>query len=286
MITRPMKACKAPAFEDIRFPVLVSGKLDGIRCIHPSKKIGPVSKNFKMLANVFITKTLRRIAPVGVDGEIIIPDAKFNDTQSSVLTGDGKPEFEYHIFDYVDKDLNEPFGGRMRKLLQKNLDPRIVVIEQVLVNNLKELKKAKDKFYRAGFEGIIIRDPNGRYKCGTATVNEGTIFKHKRMVKGVGTIVGFHELMHNLNEPELGNFGNTIRSHHKAGKVGGKMLGSFEVTFMKTTFKLGSGFDMAQRKKYWRMRKRLKGVKVKYTYQAFGTKDKPRFPIFEELLCT
>jgi DNA ligase-1 len=291
MITRPMRACTAPPNSGLTFPLLLSGKLDGIRCLYPSKERGPVSRNFKSSLNRHITKTLKKIAPVGIDGEVILLGQQFNDTQSAVLTQAGKPDFEYHIFDYVHRGhLHEPFSKRINRLYYKGLDSRIVIIKQYEVKNIKELKTAIKMFYRDGYEGVILRDPEGVYKCGKVTVNEGIIFKIKQFKTITGKIVGFKELMHNTNDVELDEFGGTKRSKHQAGMMKGNMLGSFEVVFYNkkldrtVTFNLGTGLDIPQRISYWKRRKKLIGTDVEYTYQVFGTKIRPRFPSFDRLI--
>ena len=293
MITRPMRACTAPPHNKLVFPLFVSGKRDGIRCVYPSKERGPVSRNFKPLANRYITNTLKKILPVGVDGEVVLAGEQFNDTQSAVLSIEGKPKFEYHVFDYVHRgNLQESFEFRMGKLRKvlPHLDSRIVIIEQLPVYNIKDLKNAIRLFYREGFEGVILRDMHGIYKCGKVTPNEAIIFKIKQFKTISGTIVGYKELLHNVNEAGEDEFGGMKRSKKQEGMLKGGMLGSFEVTFhnkklnQKVTFNLGSGFDMAQRDLFWCRRKSLIGKEVEYTYQVFGTKVRPRFPVFDRLL--
>jgi DNA ligase-1 len=46
-------------------------------------------------------------------------------------------------------------------------------------------------------------------------------------------------------------------------------------------FKIGSGFDDAERIRIWNERDRYLGLIVRFKYFPLGSKDKPRFPTFE-----
>ena len=71
-ITKPMLAVKATSLENIRYPVLASPKLDGIRGLPiPDGKRGVsmVSRNWKPIPNNFVRTWLEMNVPAGLDGE-------------------------------------------------------------------------------------------------------------------------------------------------------------------------------------------------------------------------
>ena len=89
MIERPMLAAtvKVGDFNNVEWPVLASPKIDGIRClIHPT--LGPVTRTFKPIPNVYIRTMLERIAKGSyLDGELVAVNKQgvidFNGTQSA-----------------------------------------------------------------------------------------------------------------------------------------------------------------------------------------------------------
>ena len=66
--------------------------------------------------------------------------------------------------------------------------------------NLEEVQQLEDKFLDAGFEGVMLRDPDGTYKFGRASVKENILLKVKKFLDAEGIVVGFKEKMSNQNE--------------------------------------------------------------------------------------
>src|SRR4051812_44778849 len=99
MITKPMLAVAAEDLTALKFPLLATPKLDGIRCVVVGGKA--MSRSFKPIPNDWVRSEIERTCPDGFDGEIMIKGADFNAAQSQIMSRDGKPDFEYHVFDYV-----------------------------------------------------------------------------------------------------------------------------------------------------------------------------------------
>jgi DNA ligase 1 len=133
-----------------------------------------------------------------------------------------------------------------------------------------------------GLEGVILRAPNGPYKFGRSSTNEGTLLKLKRFEDSEATIIGVEELLSNQNDAMTNALGHTERSSHKANMKPMGTMGALNVRDLKTKveFSIGTGFDADTREKFWRHRKDAIGKLVKYKYFAGGSKDKPRFPVY------
>ena len=58
------------------------------------------------------------------------------------------------------------------------------------------------------------------------------------------------------------------------------MLGSFLCIWNDVTFNLGTGFDEAQRRRYWMFKSNTIGSLAKFKFQGVGPNGKPRFPVF------
>lgn len=281
---KPMLAGKAD-LDNIRFPVVASPKLDGVRVIVCDGVV--YSRNFKRIPNDWCQTLFGRKECEGFDGELIVGDVTsdtvFQATTSGVMTGAGKPDVVFHVFD--DTSVDDSFENRYHQLderiKKKCRGIKVALVPHRLINNIKALMDFEEKCVAQGYEGIMIRDPQGKYKHGRSTTKEGGLLKIKRFEDDEAVVIGVEELMTNNNEQELDNLGHKVRSSKKEGMVPAGKLGALIVkhkTFGE--FKIGSGFTEETRIKLWHERDELKGRLAKFKYQPSGVKDKPRFPVF------
>src|SRR5574338_27430 len=105
-ITKPMLAATCKNFAALRFPLLATPKLDGIRCIVKDGKA--LSRKFKEIPNRYIQGLVSRL-PDGLDGELMLRDEKatFQAISSAVMSEDGEPDFVYNVFDFCPSALTE-----------------------------------------------------------------------------------------------------------------------------------------------------------------------------------
>lgn len=290
MITKPISAYaleidNPQMVSNLKWPLLGSPKLDGIRCLKINGKV--LSKTFKEIPNLYIQSKLLQL-PDGLDGELIV-SGSFNNVQSAVMTELGEPDFKYYVFDYVIDSLGMPYITRLAHLNELQLPDFCVNIEQELILSETELYAYEAKCLQAGYEGIMLRDARGRYKCGKSTLNECYLLKVKRFNDSECIIIGFEEQLHNNNEATKDNLGHTKRSSHKSNKVPNNTLGKFIVREIGDTpwkgreFRIGTGEDLniALRKKVWDNQSEYLGKFITYKYQAHGSKDLPRIPIYK-----
>ena len=306
MITRPLLAETVESPEQVKFPVYATPKLDGIRCIKVNGQV--LTRKFKPLPNDHIRNILEKILPDGMDGEIMLrsalPEGKtifddiddsefgrrptFNDIQSAVMKKAGTPDFVFHAFDYVKDDLNKPYKQRVGDMIewyQRNQTialPYIDILLPTPVYNTDDLAKLENTFIANGFEGVMIRHPEGKYKCGRSTLKEGILLKIKQFVDSEAVVLDFEERLHNTNEQETNELGLAKRSTKKEGMVGANTLGNFKVRDITTglEFHIGSGMDDKLRKEVWENREAYRNAIIKYKYQPIGAKELPRFPVF------
>jgi DNA ligase 1 len=274
MTFRPMLAATAD-MSKLTYPVLCTPKLDGIRCIIRSGVA--CSRTLKPIPNKHIQRLLSE-CPDDLDGELIVPGKTFNEIQSLVMKESGHPDIEYHVFDIVEDDV--PYVDRMEALGEIDLPSVCTKILPVEIKTEASLTAYENEMVDDGYEGIMIRDPEGPYKFGRSTVKEGYLLKWKRFSDAEAEIIGTEELLHNHNEAELDERGFTKRSHHRDGKVESGMLGAFLVRDGEKVFKVSSGLTAKERIEYWDIRDTMIGQLVKYKYQEAGAKSLPRFPVF------
>lgn len=276
---KPMLA--SPAGELIRLPALLSPKLDGIRCLIIDGVA--VGRSLKPLPNKHVQQLFGRQEFNGLDGELIVgsPVAKdvFQQTSSGVMSIEGEPSVIFHVFD----DFHET-GGFQRRLRTAQrrirMKKHFLEVHHHVIEVADDLNRWEEDYLAMGYEGVMLRHPDGPYKHGRSTAKEGWLLKVKRFEDSEAQVLGVTELMHNANEAKRNELGHLERSSHKAGKVGKQMLGALTVKDLKTgvEFDIGTGFTEDQRKLLWAQQ--LVGKVVKYKSQPTGVKEKPRFPVF------
>lgn len=288
-ITKPMLAASLENIDSIKFPVYVTPKLDGIRCLKIDGNI--VSRTFKPIRNAELAAAVKDLLPDGSDGELIM-GGTFQNTTSMVMSADkmiGNEKAYFYWFDYVIDDNKKTYLERiddMKKFVEDHPEiltaspVKIVPLVPTEINTIEELLQYETEVLEQGFEGVMLRTAHGPYKFGRSTLKEGSLVKMKKFDDDEAIVIGFNELTKNINEKTKDEFGYAKRSSHKDGKIDQDTLGSFIVDWRETEFSIGSGFTMEQRKEFWDQRNNLIGKLVKFKYFATGMKDAPRFPTF------
>ncbi len=285
---KPMLAYTIEDVNKLKFPQLVSVKLDGIRAI---VKDGVVySRSLKPIRSKLVQEKFGKTEYEGLDGELIYgsPTAEdvFNLSTQAVMSTNLPEGFEpdklrFFVFD---TQAVQPYDAidRQNYLMVKCKDfLDIVVVGQEKVQNVEQLLELEARVTAMGYEGVMCKDPYGFYKNGRSTAKGGEIGKLKRFVDEEATVIGFVEKMHNTNEATTNELGDTERSSAKDGLVGAGTLGSLVVQSEKWgVFNIGSGFNDEQRKEIWKFQKSYMGSLVKFKYFAVGVVEKPRFPVF------
>jgi DNA ligase 1 len=263
---------------DVRLPCYVSEKIDGIRCIIHEGGI-PRTRDNKPIPNDYIRNTIIKAGlPAGFDGEIITLDDlykrnTFHKIQSEVMSENGEPYFEYHVF-YYKMDYH-----KRQALLQQDVwenrdhDDWLKLVEQQFCPSITELSLHvslhTDSNYR---EGAIIRSATGPYKFGRSTLSEQYLLKVTPWRRTEATIVGFEEEL--INDDTSTQQKHNLRPANSLGALVCKWEGCRE------TFKIGSGFTREERAEIWDRRQFYLNKQVTFKYKPYGTRDKPRTPIF------
>ena len=309
---RPLLAEPVTDFAALKYPLAISPKLDGIRAINLGNGLG--SRNLKPIPNQHVQSLLGGPETLWFDGELICgdPTAKdvYNQTYRAVMSKDGEPNVTFYLFDHV-RYPNEGFTERLKRL-PNPLPRNCVRVEQRVVSTYESLLEWEEKYLQMGYEGLMARSLDGRYKYGRSTEREGILLKVKRFTDSDAEVIGAEELMSNQNEATTDALGHTARSTHKENLVPVGILGALVCREVKTgiEFNMGTGFDIKARAQAWADHTNapvaysykeydesedatvdrfvtvapsgspLIGRFVKFKHFAVGRVEKPRFPVF------
>lgn len=290
---RPMKSAHIEDPAALRYPGLVSPKLNGIRCVIRDGK--PLSYTGKPIPNRYITKCLSDFKLEGLDGELVVgpPNAydALNKSSSGVMSRDGEPDFKLYAFDYHDMPAGTPYCLRHEALINEiqSLQGQDFPVEMVLhstVSSVEDFLLREKLYVEAGYEGIIYRATDGLYKYGRSTAKQQWSMKLKRFKDAEAKIIGFKEEMENANDEEVNAIGLTKRGHSKDGMIPKGRLGAFVcetvadgVHFHSAeTFGLASGFNDEFKVWAWNNRDALAGQFVIYQFFMVGINGVPLNP--------
>lgn len=280
MTFKPMLAATVTDRAKLKFPLLVSPKLDGIRCVIVDGKV--LSRSLKPIRNEHINYSLKGYPPL--DGELIVGLPNHGDvlnrTTRGVMSQSGEPEFTFHVFDTM-HDLCLPFSARLAAIPEL---PYVEKVPHTLLQSLNELTKFESEQLDLGFEGVMLRHPSALYKFGRATPGEGSLWKLKQFTDGELLVTGLREGQENINKPTKDALGRTVRSKHQDGMLPNSQVGTIRGIDLQTgqCLEISPGkMTQAQRKYYWAAQQLVVGKIVKYKSFAYGSIDAPRFATFQ-----
>ena len=282
---------KSVAIEEIVFPAYISPKLDGVRAFVWDGKI--MSRKFEPFPLPYVHQLFDNVLFNRFDGELIVgnvtnPQTRNLTSGSLNAKDDRQPDLWFHLFDII--DTVEPFKDRYRALEkivrhygEKN---RIKLVEHRLVHNAIDVLEFEKDCLEMGYEGCILRDPDGKYKHGRGTLKERGMLKLKRFEDAEAQVLRVNEEMRNTNPAEKDALGHTKRSKAQEGLVGKGRAGELEVRDLNGPFAgvehvvpLGAAGDKG---KAWWWEHRNDDPLPVITYKFFnhGVKDKPLLPTY------
>ena len=291
-IVRPMLACPYKDMTTLLWPQLATPKLDGLRCLMVEGKA--VTRKLKTLPNKSVRTKLERHFPDNFDGELMAVLSRtamgsvehfgsFNVCQSAFMSEDGEPDWMYMVFDIASQD---PYSDRMLSLKEyippNEMIPHFMALLPRSINGPKELQEYEEACVQAGYEGVMIRSPNGPYKMGRSTSREGYLQKIKRFEDDEAVVLSVVERLHNTNEQTKNELGYSKRSTKKEGMIAAGTLGALQVRMKDgREFQVGTGFTDNQRLEIWQNQDKYIGKTITFKSQPFGKLNLPRFPIWK-----
>lgn len=283
-IIAPMLAAPTPAnLESLRFPLYASPKLNGIRCLGVAGKAQ--TRSGKLVPNLCVQKAFSSGVCDGLDGELIVGDPCHNEvlprTVSGVMTMDSIPtDLRYYVFDMWQSSLSfrarkQFICGMDTPLLEFGIE--VVILHPLIMDSVDDLLYYEKVVLELGYEGLVTRNMDCKYKNGRSTPIEQGMVKIKRFLDSEAVIVGYKERMHNDNRLEQSELGYAKRSTAWDGKIPTGTLGSFECRDVHTSalVSVGTGYTDAERAELWQYRDQFvaQGQLLKYKYFPIGMVD-------------
>jgi ATP-dependent DNA ligase len=277
-----------PSVTDIRYPVFVEPKYDGVRCaaiIDDFGNIQLMSRNgirFENFAEIEEDLKATRLRGVVLDGEIVASGpiaGQFQRTMHRAKASPGKHTdivVNYHIFDAVPE--NEFLGGIVnpirtnyarRDFLKKiNLADMkhgvLKITPYKVIYNANELTKLYSDYVADGYEGIIVKQPMAPYA-------------YKRSANW--------QKLKPMETMELEVIGVTEGTGKYAGKLGSLILAGIH-DGKEVSTECGSGFDDNQRTEMWLDKPIGSVAEIKYQEITKAENEADyslRFPVFLRL---
>lgn len=245
MLTSPMLAAELTDERLLRYPLLATPKVDGIRFLVVGGRA--VTRSLNPIPNDHVRTWIEANLPEGVDGEITVPGG-FGATSSAVTRKDGTPDFTVWLFDQYGPDA---YRARVQKLGRLgDIHNRVRVLVPIEIHTETELWAFEHRCLAEGHEGVILRDPAGAYVCGRTKEEEGLMLKLKRHKDDEAVVCGV------------------------------STDGGLNVEWRGKTFNLAWNSSLGlTRADVWAMQHDLIGRIVRFRHQTHGAKRLPRFPV-------
>lgn len=241
------------------FPCYAQPKLDGIRCIvfkYKNQIIfqsrnNNIFQNFPHLLlelNLLFIKNPNLI----IDGELYNHELGFQKITSIVRKKD-HPELnkiQYHVYDIIDTEKTyEHRYNYLKNYIKTSIS--LFLVETKFIKNKNEMNDLHNLFINKGYEGIMLRNPNGLYK---KKIRSKDLLKYKLFKDTDYTIVSHHEGVGGVPVFECVN---------EEGKI-------FSVN-MKCT--------LEEKREMMEHVKEYYGKKLIVKYQELSEENIPRFPV-------
>jgi ATP-dependent DNA ligase len=179
------------------FPCFTQRKLDGVRCVAMPGR-GLFSRQRKPFPHLeHILEEISTLDPtIPLDGELYSTTLHFQEIVSLVKRVTQKPgdaekmrQIQFHVYDMI---TPQPYAARhdaLNRLFQTRRFRHLKLVETRACRSEEEMKEQHAQFVAEGYEGIMLRTPNGAYKGSRST----DLLKYKEFFDDEFEITGYKE---------------------------------------------------------------------------------------------
>lgn len=279
---------------DMKLPLMVSYKIDGIRCIFKDGQM--FSRALKQFPNIKLRERFAHLALMSkerniiLDGELLAKSITFNEVSGLTRQLDKElPEDLYfYAFDLVnDNNFEEPFEQRIlnllrfREILEKE-SSYIKILSQTTFTDYNQIEEYFKEALAWGCDGLILRSSQGRYKFGRGTVKEGLIYKMKPFQTFDSQIINVIQAteVREGAEKKINELGRSVTSKKIADRVLIEKASAFVVLYEGKELKVTIAMTDEEKEEVWKNRKAYIGRWIEYKGMLVGAKDLPRHPVY------
>jgi DNA ligase-1 len=284
---------KAPneqlSVENLPYGLIASIKIDGIRCVFKDGQM--LSCSLKEFANATLKKTFSHLAEesqqrnIILDGELYSPSLTFNDLSGLIRRLDSQiPEdLAFYCFDSIQQGyFQEPYRSRLCTLSNVSQLKKLKIVPYRKVDTEEETIKFYEEVLEMGFEGLILRTPDSKYKLGRATLKEKLIFKLKPYVTFDAKVIDVLEGTEAKANAEktINELGYSRTSKKKDDRILCGKAKAFVVLYNNLPLKVSLAMTDADKKKVWENKEQYIGKIIEYKGLLVGAKNLPRHAEF------
>ncbi len=294
----------------IKYPLMVSTKLDGIRCIFYKGEI--LSRSLKQIQNKQIREKFEPIRKYSeehqciLDGELFSSELTLQQITGFVMSHDLTDKksikrygsiveipahLNFYCFDIIginedstpalDVEFQKRLGCMALDISEYNLTDVVIPVKHTWVNTKEEVETLFEKALEDGEEGLILRDPKGRYKCGRGTIKEGLIYKVKPFRTFDAQIIGVVQAT-TVNpdaEKTINELGRSVTSKRKQDRELVEKASAFKVLYEEKEVKVVIAMTDEEKKTIWENKDSYIRKTIEYKGMLVGAKDVPRHPV-------
>jgi DNA ligase-1 len=272
----------------LKYPLLVSYKLDGIRCIFRNGEM--TSRALKQFPNVQLRKRFEglnkvcNLKNIVLDGELLSKSLTFNELSGLTRQLDKElpDDLYFYCFDIVHKEqFYIPFQVRIVNLHELEA-PYVKIVKQKLLQTVEEVNDYYQEALDWGCDGLILRDPNGKYKFGRGTIKEGLIYKMKPFQTFDAKIISVIQAteVREGAEKKINELGRSVTSKKKDDRILIEKASAFTVLYEEKELKVTIAMTDEEKEEVWKNKEQYIGRMIEYKGMLVGAKDLPRHPIF------
>jgi hypothetical protein len=249
---------------------MVSPKLDGVRVLIRGQAVLH-GHTWRPIPNRFAQRLFGTPACEGFDGVLVVGGhhvrGAYKRTFASVMTLDGEPDVWLYVFDMAHPDAG--FARRQEMLRERIMKgagalKSVAILGHHTVYNQGQLQEYENKVLSLGYKAVVIRDPNGLYKCSRRLTPQDQGMLKLRSYEGEAKIT------------DVTGEGNLDALRVRDTKTG-------------TEFEIRAGFNDLERNNLWLwfitghngiVDDPLVGKVVRYRYRSMDAKGRPQLPVF------
>lgn len=273
----------------LKYPLLVSYKLDGIRCIFKDGQM--FSRALKQFPNIQLKDRFRHIAKYTLetglvfDGELLAKSITFNELSGITRQLDKNlpDDLFFYCFDCViDNNFDAPFKHRIGWIKRLDMTNYAKILPQTLVKDSIGINLLYANALAWGCDGLILRDPNGKYKFGRGTIREGLIYKIKPFQTFDAKIIGIIQAteVREGAEKKINELGRSVTSKKKDDRVLIEKAAAFIVMYEGKELKVTIAMTDEEKEEVWKNQSKYLGRRIEYKGMLVGAKDLPRHPVY------